>query len=82
MKTASCILPSNLSSKIEEGFLEVVVALCRNLIVLKILLSMECDLLCFDLPILDVNLVAAQNNGDVLTHPDIHSRKIGLMLTA
>lgn len=71
----SSILPGNLSSKIKEGFLKVVVALCRNLIVLEILLSMECDLLCFDLPILYINLVATQNNRDVLTHPDIHSAK-------
>lgn len=35
--------------------------------VLKVLLSVECDLLGLHLPVLDINLVATQDNRDVLT---------------
>ena len=33
---------------------------------LEVLLAMECDLLGLDLPVLDVDLVTAQNDRDVL----------------
>ena len=35
--------------------------------VLKVLLSVECDLLGLHLPVLHINLVPTQNNRDVLT---------------
>ncbi|BAS95462.1 Os05g0574550 [Oryza sativa Japonica Group] len=63
------LLPSKLPCKIKEGLLKVVVALGRNFIVLEILLPVECDLLGFNLPVLHINLVTTQDNGDVFTHP-------------
>lgn len=63
-------LPSQLSGEIQERLLKVIIALCGNLIVLEILLPVECNLFCFDLPVLDINLVSTQNNGDILTDPD------------
>ena len=38
---------------------------------LEILLAVEDDGLGLDLPVLDVHLVASQNNGNVLAHPDL-----------
>ncbi len=62
-------LPNKLASKIQKRLLVVVVALCRDLMILKILLSVESDLLWLHLPVLDINLVATENNGDIFTHP-------------
>ena len=62
-------LPCKFSSKIEEGLLEVIIALCRNLIVLEVLLPVECNLLCFNLPVLHINLVSTENNRNILTDP-------------
>jgi hypothetical protein len=62
-------LPNKLASKVQKRLLIVVVALGRDLMILKILLSVESDLLWLHLPVLDINLVATENNGDVLTHP-------------
>lgn len=52
------LLPCKFSSKVKERLLKIVIALCRDLIVLKVLLPMESDLLCFYLPVLHVNLVS------------------------
>jgi len=53
----------------QEGLLEVVVRLGRNVVVLDVwLLSVEEDVLGFDLPVFNVNLVAAEHDGDVLAH--------------
>jgi hypothetical protein len=54
----------------EEGLLEVVVRLGRNVVVLKVFLAVEGDGLGLDLALLDVDLVAAQHNRDVLAHAD------------
>ena len=54
----------------EEGFLEVVVTLGGDIIVLKILLSVEHNALGLDLPVLDVHLVPGQHDGYVLADPD------------
>ena len=54
----------------EERLLEVVVGLGRDVVVLEVLLSVEHDGLCLDLPVLDVDLVAGEDDGDVLTDPD------------
>jgi hypothetical protein len=67
----SIYLPCQLPCKVKEGLLEVVIALGRNLIVLQVLLPVECNLLGFDLPVLHVNLVTAEDNGNVLTNPEI-----------
>ena len=63
-------LLDKLSEEPDEWFLKLIVALCRDIIVLKILLSMEGDLLGFDLSVLNIDLVAHQDNRDVLTDSD------------
>ena len=68
-------LPCKLPGKVQERFFKVVVALSRDFIVLQILLSVECNLLCLDLPVLHVNLVSTKDNGYVLTDPIIVKRK-------
>ena len=69
MKWGGRELPSQLPCKVQEGLLKVVVALGRNFIVLQVLLPVEGDLLGLHLPVLHVNLVTTQDNGDVFTHP-------------
>ncbi len=55
----------------EEGLLEVVVRLGRDVVVLQVLLAVEHDGLGFDLRVLDVDLVAGEDvDGVVLAHPD------------
>lgn len=56
--------------KPKEGFLEVVVRLGRDVVVLQVLLPMEGDSLGLDLALLDINLVAAEDDGDVLADAD------------
>lgn len=50
----------------QEGLLKVVVGLGRDLKVLQVLLAVERDGSSLDFPLLYVDLVAAQNNGNVL----------------
>lgn len=57
---------NKLSRKPQEGLLEVVVGLGRNIVVLEILLPVEGDGLGLDLALLHIDLVAAEDNGDVL----------------
>ena len=45
--------------------------------VLKVLLSVECDLLGLHLSVLDINLVATQDNRDVLTDSVIEKNVVG-----
>ena len=59
-----------LSCKPKERLLEVVVGLRRDVVVLKVLFAMECDGLCLDLAFLDIDLVAGENNRDVLADAD------------
>ena len=59
-----------LASEPEEGLLEVIVGLGRNIVVLEVLLAVECDGLGLDLALLDVDLVAAEDDGDVLADTD------------
>ena len=54
----------------EERLLEVVVGLGRDVVVLEVLLSVEGDGLCLDLALLDVDLVAGQDDGDVFADTD------------
>ena len=61
----------SLPSKPQEWLLKVVVGLGRDVIILKVLLAVEDDGLGLDLPVLDVHLVASQNNGNVLANPDL-----------
>jgi len=54
----------------EERLLEVVVGLGGDVVVLQVLLSVEGDGLCLDLALLDVDLVAGEDDGDVLADTD------------
>lgn len=54
----------------KERFLKVVVGLGRDVVVLQVLLSVESDSLCLDLSLLHVDLVTAQNDGNVLANTD------------
>lgn len=53
---------------LQERFLKVVVGLCRDIVVLEVLLAMECDSLGLHLAFLYVDLVAAKDDGNVLTN--------------
>jgi len=59
---------NKLPSEPKEGFLEVVVGLGRDLEILKVLLSVESDGASLHFSLLDIDLVPAQHNGDVLAH--------------
>lgn len=60
------IVANELASEPEEGLLEVIIALGRDVVVLKVLFPVEGDGLGLDLALLDIDLVAAENDGDVL----------------
>ena len=68
LKSKSMLI--SLPGEPEEGFLEVVVTLGGDIVVLKILLSVEHNALSLDLPVLDIHLVPGQHDGDVLADPD------------
>ena len=59
-------LLDELSEEPNEGFLELVIALGRDVVILQVLLSVEGDLLGLDLSVLDVDLVAHEYDRDVL----------------
>lgn len=61
---------NELAGEPEEGLLEVVVGLGGDVVVLKVLLSVESDGLGLDLSLLHVDLVTAENDGDVLANSD------------
>lgn len=54
----------------QEGLLEVVVGFRGDIVVLEVLLAVEGDGLGLDLALLDVDLVTAQHDRDVLAHSD------------
>ena len=62
--------PNELPGEPEEGLLEVVVGLGRDVVVLQVLLSVEGDGLGLHLPLLHIDLVTAEDNGDVLADTD------------
>ena len=45
--------------------LEVVIGLRRNIVVLKVLLSVECNRLCLDFSLLHVDLVSAKDDWNI-----------------
>ena len=57
-----------LACKPQERLLKVVVALCRDVVVGKVLAAVEGDGLGLDLAVLNVGLVANQHDGHVLAH--------------
>lgn len=59
-----------LSSQPQEGLLEVVVGLGRDVVVLEVLLAVESDGLGLDLTLLDIDLVTSEDDGDVLANSD------------
>lgn len=61
-------ISNEFTSQIEERFLEVVVGLGGNIVVLEILLAMEGDALGFDFAVFHVDFVSDQNNWDILTN--------------
>ncbi len=63
-------IADKLSCQPEERFLEVVVGLSRDIVVLQILLSMESDSLSLNLSFLNVNLVAGEDDRDILADTD------------
>jgi hypothetical protein len=69
-----------LASEPEEGLLKVVVGLGRDIVVLEVLLSVEGDGLGLDLSLLDIDLVTAENNGDVLANSDEITVPVGDVL--
>merc|ERR1719333_1931301 len=66
----------------EEWLLEVVVGLGRDVVVLEVLLSVEHNGLGLDLSVLDVDLVAGEDDGDVLTDPDQIPVPVGYVLVS
>jgi hypothetical protein len=70
-------LAGELAGQPEERLLEVVVAASRNIVVLQVLLAVEGDLLGLDLAVLDVDLVTAQDDGDVLAHANEIAMPVG-----
>jgi hypothetical protein len=61
---------NELAGEPQEGLLEVVVGLGGNLVVGQVLLAVEGDGLGLDLALLNINLVTAEDNGDVLADTD------------
>jgi len=63
-------LTGELSCDPDEWLLKVVVGLGGDIVVLQVLLAVESDGLCLDLTLLDVNLVTAEDDWDVLADTD------------
>jgi hypothetical protein len=61
-------IADELASEPEEWLLEVIVGLGRNVVVLEVLFPVESDGLGLDLALLDIDLVTAENDGDVLAN--------------
>ena len=59
-------IPGKTASEPEEGLLKVVVGAGRDVEVGKVLTTVESDVGGLNLAVLDVNLVTAENDGDVL----------------
>ena len=66
--TPKFVIAAEFTSDPEEGLFEVVVAFRGNVVVLEILLPVESNLLRLHLSVLNLNLVASQNNRNVFAH--------------
>lgn len=71
---------NQLAGEPEEGLLEVVVGLGRDIVVLERLLAVEVNVFGLDLALLDIDLVTAENNGDVLADTDEIAVPVGNVL--
>merc|ERR1712000_462205 len=69
-----------LAGEPEEGLLEVVVGLGGDVVVLEVLLAVEGDGLGLDLALLHIDLVTAEDNGDVLADTDEITVPVGDVL--
>lgn len=61
---------NKLSCQPEEWLLEVVIGLGGDVVVLKVLLSVESDCLSLHLSLLNINLVTGEDDGDILADAD------------
>ena len=68
--TYQSLVSYELSSKPQEGFLEVVVRLGGDIVVLKVLLAVEGDGLRLNFALFHVDLVTAQDDRNVLADTD------------
>lgn len=71
------IVPTELSGQPKEGFFKVVIRFRRNIVVLQILLSVECNLLGLDLTIFDLDLVTSEDDRNVFTHTSQITMPVG-----
>ena len=75
MCTTCCVtyqrlVADELSREPEEGLLKVVVGLCRDVVVLEVLLAVKGNGLGLDLALLYVDLVAGEDDGNVFADTD------------
>jgi hypothetical protein len=61
---------NKLSCQPQEWLLEVVIGLGGDVVVLKVLLSVESDCLSLHLSLLNINLVTGEDDGDILADAD------------
>ena len=69
-KTYQGLVSDQLPGEPQEGLLEVVVGLGRDVVVLQVLLAVESDGLGLDFALLNVDLVAGQDDRDVFADAD------------
>lgn len=69
-KTHQRCVADELPGEPEEGLLEVVVGLGRDIVVLQVLLAVESDGLGLHFALLNVDLVAAEDDGNVFADTD------------
>ena len=62
--------PNKLAAKPKEGLLEVVVGLCRYVVILQIFLSVERNSFGLYLSLLHINLISGKDDRDVLAYTD------------
>lgn len=55
------------TGQVEERLFKIIVGASRNVVVLKILLSVESNVLGFDFSVFDVNLVSTDDHGNIFT---------------
>ena len=63
-------IANQLSGQPQEGLLKVIIGLGRNVVILEVLLAMECNRLRLDFTLLDINLVATEDDGDIFANTD------------
>jgi hypothetical protein len=64
------LIANKFPGKPKERLLKVVVRLGRDVVVLQVLFAVEGNGFCLDLTLLDIDLVAGQDDGDVLADTD------------